>query len=56
MTWPQVSDLKGWGSTSAADYNVTFIPFNVLIDGEGKIIAKNLHSKALKAKLAALLK
>ena len=56
MTWPQVSDLKGWGSASAAAYNVTFIPFNVLIDGEGKIIAKNLHSKALKAKLAKLLK
>jgi len=56
MTWPQVSDLKGWGSASAADYNVTFIPFNVLIDAEGKIIAKNLHSKALKAKLDDLLK
>ena len=56
MTWPQVSDLKGWGSASAADYNVTFIPFNVLIDEEGKIIAKNLHSKALKAKLDDLLK
>ena len=56
MTWPQVSDLKGWGAAAAADYNVTFIPFNVLIDAEGKIIAKNLHSKALKAKLEALLK
>ena len=47
MPWLQVSDLKGWGSISAADYNVTFIPFNVLIDENGKIIAKNLHSKAL---------
>lgn len=55
MTWPQVSDLKGWGSASAADYNVTFIPFNVLIDQEGKIIAKNLHSKALMQKLNELL-
>ncbi len=56
MTWPQISDLKGWGAAAAADYNVTFIPFNVLIDEEGKIIAKNLHSKALKAKLEELLK
>ena len=31
MTWPQVSDLKGWGSTSAADYNVTFIPFFITV-------------------------
>ncbi len=56
MTWPQVSDLKGWGSASAAAYNVTFIPFNVLIDEEGKIIAKNLHSKALMQQLEDLLK
>ncbi len=55
MAWPQISDLKGWGSEAAADYNVTFIPFNVLIDSEGKIIAKNLHSKALKKKLSELL-
>ena len=56
MTWPQLSDLKGWGSVAAAHYNVTFIPFNVLIDAEGKIIAKNLHSKALNKKLTELLK
>lgn len=56
MQWPQLSDLKGWGSEAAADYNVTFIPFNVLIDNNGKIIAKNLHSKALNKKLHELLK
>ena len=56
MAWPQLSDLKGWGSEAAADYNVTFIPFNVLIDSEGKIIAKNLHSKALNKKLTELLR
>jgi peroxiredoxin len=54
MNWPHVSDLKGWGSETAADYNVTFIPFNMLIDSEGKIIAKNLHSKELQGKLAEL--
>lgn len=55
MPWPNVSDLKGWGSEPAANYNVTFVPFNVLIDGEGNIIAKNLHSKELQGKLAELL-
>lgn len=54
MNWPHVSDLKGWGSETAADYNVTFIPFNMIIDAEGKIVAKNLHSKALQGKLAEL--
>jgi peroxiredoxin len=55
MTWPNVSDLKGWGSKVAADYNVTFVPFNMLLDEQGNIIAKNLHSKALQSKLAELL-
>ena len=55
MPWPNVSNLKGWGSEAAASYNVTFIPFNVLIDQKGNIIAKNLHSKELQGKLAELL-
>ena len=55
MTWPNVSNLKGWGSEAAASYNVTFIPFNVLLDDKGVIIAKNLHSKELKDKLEELL-
>ena len=55
MPWPNVSNLKGWGSKAAADYNATFIPFNVLLDADGKIIAKNLHSKELQGKLAELL-
>lgn len=55
MKWPNVSDLKGWESSAAKDYNATFVPFNLLIDGEGKIIAKNLHSKSLQGKLESLL-
>ena len=55
MNWPQLSDLKGWSSEAAADYNVTFIPFNMLIDENGKILAKNLHSKSLNKKLKELL-
>ena len=55
MNWPHLSDLKGWGSKAAADYNVTFIPFNLLIDENGKIIAKNLHSKSLESQLKKLL-
>ena len=54
MNWPHLSDLEGWKSTAARDYNVTFIPFNILIDEEGKIIAKNLHSAALQEKLKEL--
>ena len=54
MPWPQISDVKGWESELAAAYNVTFVPFNLLIDENGVIIAKNLHSKVLHKQLASL--
>ena len=55
MNWPHLSDLKGWKSKASEDYNVTFIPFNMLLDENGKIIAKNLHSNELQDKLNELL-
>lgn len=47
-TWPQVSDLKFWRSQTAKDYAVDELPFNVLIDEKGRIIAINRHGKTLK--------
>lgn len=40
LTWTQVSDLKYWSSPVAKLYNVQEIPYTVLIDKEGKILAK----------------
>lgn len=47
ITWPQVSDLKYWNSEAARIYNVQGIPYTVLIDKTGKIIAKNLRGEEL---------
>lgn len=47
--WPQVSDLKFWRSPVAKAYHVEELPFNVIIDAHGKIIAMNLHGKELEA-------
>lgn len=47
ITWPQVSDLKYWECEAARAYNVQGIPFAVLIDKQGKIIAKNLRGEEL---------
>ena len=55
LTWTHVSDLMFWNSAAAKQYNVTGIPFTVLIDAEGKIIAKNLRGEALEKKLAEIL-
>ncbi|TXC78484.1 TlpA family protein disulfide reductase [Luteibaculum oceani] len=55
MTWKHVSDLKFWNSEAAQKYGVNSIPFTLLIDPEGKIVAKNLRGEALHNTLAKLL-
>ena len=55
ITWPQVSDLKKWDANVVRDYNISSIPFTVLLDREGKIIAKNLRGEDLDKKLAEVL-
>lgn len=47
INWIQISDLKFWKSPVAKLYEVDELPFNVIIDGQGTILAKNLHGKEL---------
>lgn len=54
LTWTHVSDLKFWQSDAAKTYNVTSIPFSLLLDKNGVIIAKNLRGPALEAKLTEI--
>lgn len=56
LDWPQLSDLKFWESPVVALYGFEGIPFNVLLDPEGKIIAQGLRGADLESKLAELLK
>jgi peroxiredoxin len=52
LIWPNhVSDLKGWSSATGKIYQITSIPFTVLIDQEGKIIKTNLRGEALEQEL-----
>lgn len=55
LTWTHVSDLKFWQSEAAKTYNITGIPFSLLLDPNGVIIAKNLRGKALHDKLEEVL-
>ncbi|SMO66118.1 Peroxiredoxin [Saccharicrinis carchari] len=52
LTWTQVIDGDG---SVANTYGVTGIPFTLLLDKEGNIIAKNLRGKQLEERLAELL-
>lgn len=56
MTWIQMSDLKYWGCEGAKMYAVSSIPHIVLLDKDGKILARGLHGEELQAKLAELMK
>jgi len=51
LTWTHVSDLRYFSSQAALDYNIESIPFSVLIDPKGVIVAKNLRGSALEAAL-----
>lgn len=56
LTWTQVSDLKGWGNEAGKIFGISSIPQNLLLDKEGKILAKNLRGPELDAKLEEILK
>ncbi|HZY80930.1 MAG TPA: TlpA disulfide reductase family protein [Cyclobacteriaceae bacterium] len=55
LVWTQVSDLKYFQSQAALDYNIDAIPFSILVDPNGVIIAKNLRGNALERKLKEVL-
>jgi len=56
LTWTHVSDLKGWGNEVGKVFGITSIPQNLLIDKDGKILAKNLRGEDLQQKLAEIFK
>jgi peroxiredoxin len=56
LTWTHVSDLKYWESIVVPMYNIQGIPFNVLLDPQGNIIATNLRGTSLQAKLSEVIK
>lgn len=56
ITWPQMSDLKGWESEATDIYGLAYIPQTLLIDPNGKIIAKNIYGEAVSEELAKYLK
>ena len=56
MNWTQVSDLKFWNSAAANLYNIEEIPYNLLIDSNGIIVAKDVHGKDLNKVLLQLVK
>lgn len=55
LAWTHVSDLQFWNSPVVPLYKISGIPFNVLVNPEGKIVAENLRGSALSRTLDELL-
>lgn len=56
LKWEQVSDLTGWNSPVVKQYAVYELPYNILIDSRGKIIARGIGGKDLRQKLDSIFK
>ncbi|MGQ0737855.1 MAG: peroxiredoxin family protein [Bacteroidota bacterium] len=58
LTWTQVSDLQEWNSpvVSLYGFGEEGIPYNILVDPDGKIIAERLRGAGLERKLQEVLK
>lgn len=55
LDWNQVSELNGWKNSTSDQYGIKAIPSNLLLDKNGKIIAKNIFGKKLTDKLSELM-
>lgn len=56
LIWNHMSDLKQWESDAVSKYKIEGIPFNVLLDPQGKIIASNLRGTDLVSTLHQFIK
>ena len=55
LTWTNISDLQFWNSPVVSLYGFEGIPFNVLVDPQGKVIAEGLRGSGLEGKLEEVL-
>lgn len=56
LPWIQVSELKYWNGEYTRLYNVNFIPQNLFVDSEGKIIARKISEEEIETLLEERLK
>lgn len=55
MEWDHISSLKRWDEPIVHQYKVQSIPYNYLVDSQGKIVARDLQGDDLRKKIEELL-
>ncbi len=56
ITWPQMSDLKGWENSAAQMFSVRSIPYTIVVDQNGTILQKGLRGEKLQEYVDSQLK
>jgi peroxiredoxin len=56
LDWTQISDLKFWNSSAVEVFKFGAIPYNILVDPKGMVIAENLRGAELENTLKGVLK
>jgi thiol-disulfide isomerase/thioredoxin len=53
--WPQVFDGRGWTSPTVMPFELTSVPFNVLVGTDGRVVGVDVRGKQLLRSLDVLL-
>lgn len=56
FSWPQLCDFNGFGSPAVHLYGIQYIPWNILCNDKGTIVAVNLRGEALAEVLGQIYK
>ena len=56
LSWTHISDLQMWNSKAVELFQFDGIPYNLLVDPQGKVIAEGLRGEELEQKLNEVLK
>jgi len=54
VKWTIFYEDRGWASEAFKNYNITEVPYSILISPEGYIVGRNVYASALPAKLEEL--
>ncbi|MBP6432240.1 MAG: AhpC/TSA family protein [Ferruginibacter sp.] len=56
LSWYHISELNWWQNSTTRAYKISYVPQNVLVNPQGKIIARNLEGEMLQRKLKSIFK
>lgn len=56
LNWDQACDFNGWNSTVIKQYGINEIPYHILLDTRGNVIAKGIEREDLALKIEELFK